>query len=109
MKKLTPIKLDDLKAEQVRQEHHDLLTDVSARAIVGTVHVQNVSLANGVVTPVPHTLGRIPKMVKFSAPRGAAAAGYITEVRNAATDRSKFVNLQANGFGATIVLDIEVT
>lgn len=109
MKSLTPIKLDDLKAEQVRKEHHDAITAMQKSPIVSTVHVQDVSLANGIATPVPHTLGRIPKMVKIGAPRGAAAAGYITEVRDGSVDRSKYVNLQANGFGATVVVDLEVT
>lgn len=108
MKKLPTIVLADLDAEQVRRSHHEAIETIQRTAVVNGKTVANVSLANGASTFVPHGLGRTPTIIKPSIPRGATSAGYIVEIRDSSYDRTKLLKLQANGFGATITIDLEV-
>lgn len=65
-----------------------------------------VTLANGQTTPVSHKLGRRPVFVMLGLLQTAGvSAGTIVEV--SARD-DKFIYLQANGFGATITIDLGV-
>ena len=101
--------LSDPDAEAMRREHHEAITALQdeVRAGVGSTF-QSITLTNGTLTPIAHGLGRVPSFVGVSVPRGAVAAGYINEVRNSAYDRKRVVVLQANNFGATITVDVEV-
>jgi hypothetical protein len=104
---LTPpitIRLDDEKAERVRGEHHRKIVEIQGQPFAGAMVVSSVSLANAVVTPVPHRLGRTPDWVGVSVIRGATATGRIVE---SARD-DKFVTLTATGHGATITVDLVV-
>lgn len=67
--------------------------------------VTGVELANGVTVTVTHNLGRAPRMRPFiSALTGATASGRVNLI--ASTD--KHVQLQANGYGATVTVDVLV-
>lgn len=108
MRQLTAIKLDDTTAERVRREHHDAIQEVQQAPALAIKTIAGQQLANGVTTPIAHTLGRSPVFVTASIPRGATSAGYIVEVRTSTVDRTKYIQLQANGYGATITVDLEV-
>lgn len=103
MVKPLPLKLDDEKAERVRRSHEAALLELQARPASGE-RIVTVSLADGKATPVAHGLGRAPIMVTPSIVRGAASAGYIVETRDG--DRTKAVTLTANGYGATVTLEV---
>lgn len=100
--------LDDDKAELVRLEHERKILELQGQPLVGARALRDVQLADAVATPVAHGLGR-EATVLVSPPRGASSTGRITEVRaTGGPDRSKFVVLQANGWGATITVDLVV-
>ena len=97
--------LADPKAEQVRQHVNGKLRELGDREQV--VPLGEVVLPDNTTIRVGHPLGRYPKLVLWSPPRGASTAGILTEVRDG-IDRSKFVAFKATGFGATIRVDIGV-
>jgi hypothetical protein len=99
------IKLADKGAERVRQSHAEAIRELQSLPLA-SARIFTVSLASGKVTAIAHGLGRAPRMVLLSAPRGATAAGYINELRT--DDRSQFVHLQANSFGATVEVEVMV-
>lgn len=78
--------------------------------------IGNVVLADTANVYVPHGLGQQPIFVKASAPRGALGAGIVRDVTDGAVpglfntpvDRSRYVVLRADGYGATITVDILV-
>lgn len=110
MSRRTPpldIRLSDDDAERVRRSHAAGIREQQAHPAVDLVVLSGVELDDGVQTPVSHGLGRAPRIVKLSVPRGAAAPGYVNEIRDG-VDRSRQVVLQANGYGATITVDVEV-
>jgi hypothetical protein len=100
--------LPDASAEEVRRTHASaieaLQADANARAFVV---VSDVRLPDATEVPVAHKLGRTPRIVKVSVPRGAVAAGYINEVRGG-TDRTKVIVLRADDYGGTVTVDVEV-
>jgi hypothetical protein len=101
-----PIKLDDDKSERVRRNHEQRLSDVENQPAVSMVTRTEIQLADGVTTPINHTLGKTPSLVIVSPPRGAVSTGRIAEIRDGKTDRSRTIQLVANGWGATITIDI---
>lgn len=102
------VRLADEDAERVRRNHDDRIAALERLPAADLVIVANVTLADGVRTPVTHNLGRVPRSVKLGVPRGATAAGYVNEIRDGSVDRTKQVLLQADDYGATITLDVEV-
>jgi hypothetical protein len=108
MKAPLDIALDDADAERVRRSHGDAIRELQGMPAASTVIIADVSLANGVDTPVPHRLGRRPRMVIVSPPRGASTTGRITEVRTGSHDRTQVVVLRADGWGATVAVDLAV-
>lgn len=104
LKPILPIKLDDTNAERVRVQHEQAITDLQKAPASSLKTVAGVSLANGAATPVPHTLGHAPSWVGISVPRGATSAGYIVETITSA--RASVLTLTANGYGATITVDV---
>ncbi len=66
-----------------------------------------VELADGVETTIAHKLGRAPRFVRESCPRNAVSTGRVEEVRGT-HDRTQVVVLKASGWGATIIVDVEV-
>ncbi len=76
--------------------------------------VRGVRLADGIATPVPHGLGRIPQFVSASCARAVDTAttltgGAVNEVvSDTANDRTRAVVLMATGYGAAIDVDLAV-
>lgn len=97
-----------MDAERNRREHAQAITDLQALPSSSARIIPAVVLVSGVTTTVAHGLGHVPTMIVVSVPRGAVLAGYVTELRVASVDRTKYVQLVANGYGATITVDIEV-
>lgn len=106
-RQLTGKRLADPEVEQSRRETHEAIVELQRHANTATLVIANVELADGVATRIQHGLGRAPRIVKVSVPRGALAAGYINEIRGG-TDRAKLITLQADDYGATVTVDVEV-
>ncbi len=106
LRQLSDAALDDEKAEAARREHRLAIQELQGLPATGLVVKQNVTLANGIATPVAHGLGRIPLFVGISVPRGATAAGYVVETRDGSFRRDQYVLLTANSYGATITVDL---
>lgn len=108
MKQLTAplaLRLKDDAAERVRATTHSAITEIQKQPALALAPLNGVSLPNGVTTPVPHKLGRRPVLViQGTMHTSGVSAGTIVELSR----DDKFINLQANGFGATIVVDFGV-
>lgn len=109
MKQLDPSVLDG-PADRVRRSHAEAIKELQALPATSTQIINDVVLADATVTVVAHALGRRPKMLIVSPPRGAMAIGIIEEkvLATENPDRTKFVALKASGMGGTIIVDIEV-
>ena len=105
---LLTISLDDPDTERVRRNLVDAVGEIQKLPVIGSRIISDVTLADGVATPVAHGLGRVPQMVNSSPPRGGTSTGRIQEIRDGAYDRSKYVTLKATGWTTTIVVDVEV-
>ena len=105
MIRLLTIKLDDPKAEQVRVSTQAAIAELQAAPSANESIVTGVSLPDAAAVLIPHRLGRTPSIVTVGVPVGATAAGYIVETRDG-VDRSKFIKLTANSYGATITVDV---
>lgn len=108
MKRLTSIRLPEPAAEQARQEHAAAIRELQDLPAAAARVIAGVELEDGVVTPVAHGLGRPPAFVQASCPRNPSTSGRIEEVRAGDHDRSRVVALEANGWGATITVDVLV-
>lgn len=106
----TTAPIDRTAEDRARREIVEAITELQSLPMAGARVIQNVSLANATATPVPHGLGRVPVFVGISAVRGPSTSGRIEEVRSTSgtNDRKKFVTLTANGYGATVVVDLLV-
>ncbi len=104
LRQLSGKRLPDAAADDIRREHHEAIAELQRIAARTGVVLSNVSLADGVETPIAHGLGRTPTIIKTGCPRGAVTAGVITEVRRDA----ELIVLQADDFGASIRVEIEV-
>lgn len=102
------LKLADDATDRVRRNHADRILELQQLPAASLKVVPDVSLADGVTTPVAHGLGRPAAWCQVSVPRGATAAGYLVEIRDGSLDRAKYVAIQANGYGATVVVDVAV-
>jgi len=107
MVKLLAVNLPDDASERVRLSHAKAIEELQAAPTIAS-KIVTCSLADGVVTPVAHELGRVPAFVTASIIRGATATGRIVEVRDGKQNRAKFVTLVATGHGATISVDLLV-
>lgn len=101
-------RLDDPSAEQVRQSVDRRIRELEAAPATSMVVVPGVELEDGIETPIPHGLGRAPRWVRESAPRGPSATGRVEEVRSTSHDRTRYLVLKATGWGATITVDVAV-
>jgi hypothetical protein len=102
MNRKTP-QIPDPDLERIRRETEQRLEQLERPA---SALIKDVTLADGVATPVPHRLGQ-PVSAFCSPPRGAVSTGRIEELRAGTHDRSKYVVLKATGWGATITVDVE--
>lgn len=104
-----PIRLPDNDAEAVRRNTDQRITEIAKRPAIAMEVLKGITLADGVDTPIAHGLGRAPDFIRESCQRGGTSTGRITEVRDAKKyDRSKTIVLRANGWGASIVVDVQV-
>lgn len=101
-------RLADEAAERARRNHEERLVELQQLPCVGLTPLGEISLVDGVATPIAHGLGRKPLMVFVSPVRGASSSGRVEEVRGAPHDRTRVVVLKATGFGATVTADVGV-
>lgn len=99
-------RLDD--AERVRRSHAEAIVELQRVPLVGAIILASIELEDGAETPIAHRLGRVPRFVTASLVRGAVTTGRIDDIRTTSYDRSRFLVLQANGYGATITVDLMV-
>lgn len=102
----TPSGMQDRTATDTQRA----IDELQRAPLAGAIVIRDVSLADATATPVPHGLGREPVFVGISAVRGPSTSGRIEEVRSTSTvrDRKKYVTLTANGYGATVTVDLLV-
>lgn len=105
--RLLGIKLDNPDAERVRVSHERALAELQSKPAATEVILGGIVLEAGKATYVPHGLGRAPTFVSSSLTRGAVSAGWIDDIRTG-VDLTKFLLLRANGYGATITVDLRV-
>jgi hypothetical protein len=99
--------LEDQDAERVRIEHERKIVELQRMPAASARTIRDIALVDGVATPIAHGLG-VPAFATHTPPRGPTAAGWIEEVRDGSHDRKKYVVLQANSYGATVTIDVEV-
>lgn len=103
-----PAKVDDAATNRALDEHRRAIGSVMSVPLATAVILPNVTLADGVATPIAHGLGRAPLYVRESCVRGAAAMGFVEEVRSSAFRRETHVVLRASNFAATVTVDVLV-
>lgn len=110
MRRLVQTRLTDPLLEAVRQDHAAAISELQNLPFAGARVISDVTLADGIATPVAHGLGRAPLFVSASCPRGPSTSGRIEEIRSTSgtLDRRKYAVLKASGFGATITVDVLV-
>lgn len=100
--------IDDAAVGRTLASHAKAIAELQE----GPAVIQAVELVDATPTLVAHKLGRPPKFIRPSAPwspTGAAlTAGSIRELRTSTADRNYFITLQADGFGATVRVDVMV-
>lgn len=91
----------DRAVTELVQAHNDLARDpiVARRVIV-------VTLPNATTVKTQHKLGRKYESYTLTAPRGASTTGRIVDIEP--TDGSDDIWLQANGYGATVTVQMTV-
>lgn len=102
------IKLVDDASERVRRSHAQAISELQTLPSSSMRIIANVQLPDSTNVPVPHGLGRVPVFVRESNPRNAVSTGRIDEIRDGTVDRSRYVVLRASGWGATIIIDVQV-
>jgi hypothetical protein len=95
-------------AEAHRRVTEECLREIQISPGARSRVLADVVLADGIVTPVAHKLGRTPIWVKESCVRGAVATGRVEEVRDGSHDRTRVVALRAVGYGGPITVDVWV-
>jgi hypothetical protein len=104
---ITTPRLPEPQAEEVRRLIVDAVRELQALPAASLGVLADVQVPDGQLVAVPHRLGRPPRFVVISAPRGPVSAGFVEEVRDGA-DRARVVVLRAQGYGATITVDVVV-
>lgn len=94
--------------ERIRRNTFDAIREQQLSPFAGAAIIKDVVLADGIPTPIAHKLGR-PVFAIPSPPRGASTTGRITESRGTVHPRDQYVVLQADGWGASITVDVLVT
>lgn len=108
MKALDGSKLTDATAERVRRSQHEAIQELQGKP-AATAEIKNdVVLPDSAIVLVAHGLGRRPRIVLVSPPRGPIAIGIIEERVVENPDRTRYVALKASGMGTTVTVDVEV-
>ncbi len=92
--------------ERRLKDIEDLLDSVTESFVLGSVLVQGLELDDGVARLIPHGLGREWIGWKISNLEGAVTPGVIQHVPG--EDTTKFLRIQADGYGATVTVSVEV-
>lgn len=111
MAKLTPtidVRFSDELAERVRRNFSDQIRELQNAPALTSEFLRGVSLPAGATTLIAHRLGRPPVMITLSPIQGSSTPGVIEEVLSTSVDRTKFIQLRASGYGATITVDVEL-
>ncbi len=95
-------------AEAARRVTEACIREIQDLPASGMRVLKDVTLADGIATPIAHKLGRAPAWVQSSCPRNATSTGRIVEVRNGSHNRAEVVVLTATGHGATITVDVAI-
>jgi hypothetical protein len=103
-----PVRLKDPEVERAVRELRQESDRLAALPAAGVRILADQALEDGVATPIAHGLGRPAAWACPSAPRDAVTSGRIVEVRSDEWDRDQYVVLQADGWGATITIDLAV-
>lgn len=106
------LRLADAAAEQVRRSHAQAIAEMQGIPVLG-LRVLTVEIPNASEIRLAHRLGRRPQMVLVSVPRGAISVGIVRDTTAAPTtgsapDPTSLLCLRADGFGATITVDVAV-
>lgn len=104
----TTPRVSDPILEEIRRVHEDKIRELQTQPGAGLRTISDITLKDGVATPVPHGLGRVPAFVKESCVRGAVTAGVVSELRDGSVDRRLYVLLKATGYGADVAVDLVV-
>lgn len=59
-RRFSPLRTGDQLLDRVQETIRSALSEVEECPVIGGVYLEEVELANGAETTVPHTLGRIP-------------------------------------------------
>jgi hypothetical protein len=108
MIQLLTIALKDEILERVRRNFVEAIAELQRLPFSLARVLMDRRLADGVVTPIAHGLGRVPLLVLTSPVRGAASSGRLEEVRDGSFDRTKYIALKATGYGNAVSLDVVV-
>lgn len=101
-------RVDDPDVDRVLRDLERRLRAIESAPIVQGNFIKGVELANNTEVNVSHKLGRTPNGVLVTPVQGASTSGRIIEQRGTSVDRSRFVQLLAVGFGATVTVDVWV-
>lgn len=109
-------KLDDDEAERVHRNTDRQIRELQGAPMASAIIISGVVLPLGTGIVVPHSLGRLPRFIGFSAVTGAiTGAGVIQDFGSVdpfgggtPIDRTKFLSLRASSYGAPITVDILV-
>jgi len=97
----------DGDAEVIRRNHHDAIAELQAAPFSVARIIRDVTLADGVATPIAHGLGR--RVMAFVSPvRNAVSNGRLEEMRDGSHKPEQYVVLKATGFGAVVSVDLVV-
>lgn len=102
-------RLADPKADEMARDHAKRLREMQDAPAINARVFRDIELPDGEDVHIKHGFGVVPSMVTVSVPRGAiTAAGWIEEVASGSTDRRNAVVLQANDYGATVTVNVEI-
>lgn len=108
MKQIADIRIDERTTpqdhERIRRDIVEAVREQQKQPVVQVIK-EGLELADGIATPVPHSLGR-RVLVWTSAVRGAVSTGRIEEVRDGSYDYRQFIVLKASDWGASITIDV---
>lgn len=99
---------DDPKVERAFKDQARTVDTIAAAPGVNMAVLGAFELADGVETPIPHKLGKVPSAAWASFVRGPVTVGMIEEVTSSSWDRAKYLTLKASGYGATVTVVVVV-
>lgn len=108
MIKLLVITFKDELLERMRQNFAEAIAELQKSLGFGLSVLAGKELADGVLTPIAHKLGRAPVAFFHSPVRNATSIGRIEEVRDGSYPREQYITVRAIGYGGTVTVDVAV-